>query len=121
MHNGRATGPATSKHGHHTTGGKSIMERPTNMDGTTTGTKKIHLNLGATAPYTPPQTANFAPASNTAGIPPPTHTGGGRGHGGRRGGQGRGGGRSNKNKSAYGHEPPKTGGDAAGGLAHNNP
>ena len=46
----------------------------------------IYLNPGATAPYIPPQTANFEPAGIPAGIPPPTHTGGGRGHGGRRGG-----------------------------------
>ena len=50
----------------------------------------IYLNLGATAPYTHPQTAKFSPTSITAGIPLPTHTGGGRGSGGQRGGQGRG-------------------------------
>ena len=81
----------------------------------------IYLNPGAKATYTPPQTATFAPAGIPAGIPPPTHTGGGRGCGGRCGGQGRGGGRFNKNKSAYGRDPPTTGGDASGGVAHNNP
>ena len=36
----------------------------------------IHLNPGATNPYTPPQTANFAPTittPTTAGIPSPSH------------------------------------------------
>ena len=46
----------------------------------------IYLNPGAISPYTPPQTENFAPIGIPAGIPPPTHTGGGRGRGGRRGG-----------------------------------
>ena len=87
-------------------------------------TTNIYLNLGPTTPYTHPQTENFAPTSITptiAGIPPPTHTGGGRGRGRRSGGRGRGSGRFNKNQSAYGREPPTTGGDAAGGVAHNNP
>ena len=54
----------------------------------------IYLNPGATNPYTPPQTANFAPTITTpatAVIPPPAHAGGGRGRGGRCGGRGRGG------------------------------
>ena len=51
----------------------------------------IYLNPGAINPYTPPQTANFAPTiptPATAGIPPPAHAGGGSG---RRGDQGCGG------------------------------
>ena len=56
----------------------------------------IYLNPGATAPYTPPKTANFAPTGIPAGILPPTHTGGGCGRRGRRGGRRRGGGRFKK-------------------------
>ena len=54
----------------------------------------IYLNSGATNPYTPPQTANFAPTiltPATADIPPTSNASGGRGRGGRRGGRGRGG------------------------------
>ena len=68
--------------------------------------------------------ANFAPTIPTlatAGIHPPTNASGGLGRGGRHGGRRRGGSRLNINQSAYGREPPETGGDAAGGGANNNP
>ena len=81
----------------------------------------ICLNPGSKTPYTPPQIVNFAPTSIPSGIPPPTHTGGGRGHGGRRGEQGCGGGIFNKNQSAYGRDPPTTGGYASGGGSTQQP